>query len=425
VPGSKSQTNRALVLAALATGPSVVTGVPPSRDSALMAGGLRELGARVEDLGEDRWRVAPPPSGPTPAPDGIDCGLAGTVMRFLPPVAALAAGLSRFTGDERASQRPLWPLLDGLRQLGVDVDAPGGSVPFTLTAPAALGGPQVRIDASASSQFVSGLLLAGAAYPHGLDLRHVGPPVPSGPHIAMTCAMLAAHGVDVESPEPDRWIVRPGPVRPVDEIIEPDLTNAAAFLAAGVLGRGWAEVPAWPAATTQPGDAIRDVLAALGAAARFTPTSPTHGVLRASWTGALHGTTLDLHACSELTPVVAGLAAFAEGDTAITGVGHIRGHETDRIAAIVEALGLVGVSAEPAADGLVVHGTGDRREGLHGTVVPTSGDHRMAHLGALLGLVVPGVSLDDVAVTAKTMPDFPERWRRLVTGTAAGEAGPR
>jgi len=417
VPGSKSLTNRAVLLAALADGPGLVTGVPDSRDTQLMTTGLAALGTRIDDLGGGTRRITPP-ERPTPAPDGIDCGLAGTVMRFLPPVAALAPGTTRFTGDPRASQRPLRPLLDALEQLGVRIASATGSVPFTLEAPAGLGGPQASIDASTSSQFVSGLLLAAARFPHGLDLRHTGGTVPSAPHIEMTLQALRDRGVDAAWPEPTRWIVRPGTLRAHDEAIEPDLTNAAAFLVAGVLSRGWTEVPGWPKVTTQPGDAIRGVLRAFGARAGFVddPGQGTgQGVVRASWAGGLRGIDLDLHDASELTPVVAGLAAFAEGVTTIRGVGHIRGHETDRIAAITATLQAVGVSAEPTADGLVVHGAG-AGAGVHGAHLKTYADHRMAHLGALLGLVVPGVTLDDVGATAKTMPDFAERWAAMLAG---------
>jgi len=417
VPGSKSQTSRALVLAALATGPSLVRGVADSRDTQLMSAGLEALGTRVEDLGSGVRRVTPAPVRPVPA--GIDCGLAGTVLRFLPPVAALAPGTTRFTGDERASERPLRPLLDGLAQLGVRYDSATGSVPFTLTSPAHLEGRVVVIDSSASSQFVSGLLLAAPHFPDGLDLRHDGPPIPSAPHIAMTVQMLRQRGVKIDDATPDRWDVRPGPIGARDELIEPDLTNAAAFLVAGVLSGGWVEVPDWPLTTTQPGDHIRTVLDAFGARTTLTPTGPGHGVVRAEWVGPPRGTHLDLHAASELTPVVAALGAFAEGDTTVSGVGHIRGHETDRIAAIVTTLGTIGVAAEETPDGLVIHGAGERPHALRGAILSTFGDHRMAHLGALVGLRIPGVGLAGIEATTKTLPDFPERWCTMVAGTGA------
>jgi len=412
VPGSKSQASRALVLAALADGAGTVHGAPWSRDTQLMVDGLAQLGVCIARQGPDVLEVRPPRQGLSPAADGIDTGLAGTVLRFLPPVAALAPGLTCFRGDERASLRPLRPLLDALEQLGVQVHSQTGSVPFSMDVPGTLGGPEVSIDSSASSQFVSGLLLAGARFPAGLDLRHVGQTVPSAPHIAMTVQMLADHGVRVEMPEPNRWIVHPGPVSACDVHLEPDLTNAAAFLAAGVLTGGHVEVPTWPDTTTQPGDQIRGVLEAFGARADLED-----GTARAACTGPLRGIDIDLHEASELTPVVAGLAAFAGGQTTITGVGHIRGHETDRIAAIAETLTAVGVEVRETPDGLVIRGAAAAQ--LHPAALKSFGDHRMVHLAALLGLMVPGVTVDDVGATAKTMPDFPQRWAAMIAGRAA------
>ena len=404
VPGSKSESNRALVLAALSEGPSTIRGVLDARDTRLMADALRALGATVEAEGP-ALRVVPGPLHAAARP--IDCGLAGTVMRFVPPIAALAGGRTSFVGDERAGERPVAPLLAALRALGAAVDA--DALPFTLDAGDGLAGGPVRIDSSGSSQYVSGLLLVGARLPRGLDVEHVGPPVPSAPHIAMTIAMAARHGIDVETLVGGRhWRVRPGVVEARDERIEPDLTNAAAFLAAGVLTGGTVTIAGWPRRSTQPGAAIRDVLIRMGAAVTAAPDG-----LSAS-AAPLAGAPLDLHEASELTPVVAALAAVAEGPTTSTGVGHIRGHETDRIRAIAAELGRLGVPVRELDDGLVVTGMAGRLDALHPSagdgLFACHGDHRMAHLGALMGLVVPGVRLDDVGCTAKTMPDFAARW---------------
>ena len=413
LPGSKSLTSRALLLAAVADGPTTITGVPPSRDTGLMLAALETLGARFNEAGgRSRLRAfpAPLPLHVATGPDGtghVDCGLAGTVMRFVPPIAALAGGRTSFVGDERAGERPVAPLLAALRALGAAVDA--DALPFTLDAGDGLAGGPVRIDSSGSSQYVSGLLLVGARLPRGLDVEHVGPPVPSAPHIAMTIAMAARHGIDVETLVGGRhWRVRPGVVEARDERIEPDLTNAAAFLAAGVLTGGTVTIAGWPRRSTQPGAAIRDVLIRMGAAVTAAPDG-----LSAS-AAPLAGAPLDLHEASELTPVVAALAAVAEGPTTITGVGHIRGHETDRIRAIAAELGRLGVPVRELDDGLVVTGMAGRLDALHPSagdgLFACHGDHRMAHLGALMGLVVPGVRLDDVGCTAKTMPDFAARW---------------
>jgi len=395
VPGSKSEGNRALLLAALSDGPSTITGLSESRDTSLMIDALRALGTVVED-----GRVIPPERFLGGA--DIDCGLAGTVMRFAPPLAMLADGPTGFHGDARASDRPVGPLLRALRALGADVTA--DAVPFTLAPPKAWADGPVTIDASGSSQFVSGLLLAAARFPRGLDLRHRGAALPSRPHIDMTIAMLAAHGVSVAEPEPDHWVVAPGPLRAIDAVVEPDLTNAAAFLLAGVLTGGLSSVAHWPTATTQPGALILGIIEAFGGWARREGDDMTAGA-----DGPLTGCDVDLSAASELTPVVAALAAVARGASRLSGIGHIRGHETDRLVAIHDALAAVGVSSTVDQDGLTIDGGGPR----HSAVIDSSDDHRMVHLGALLGLVTPGVQVARAQAVAKTMPDFIERWESL------------
>lgn len=412
VPGSKSEANRALLLAALGDAPSTIDGLPTSRDTSLMIDALTRLGAGIDANGDSmvvtppaRWRGG----------GVIDCGLAGTVMRFVPPLAMLANGPIRFVGDARASERPMAGLLDALRSLGAtiqdDASHDTDRLPFTLSPPQCWGGAPIVIDSTASSQFVSGLLLAGARYPGGLDLCHVGGPLPSRPHIDMTIAMLIDHGVAVCEPQPNHWIVPPATLRAADAVIEPDLTNAAAFLLAGVVTGGWVEVANWPAATTQPGNMIRGVIKAFGGWTRHMDD----GSLRAGADGPLVAADIDLSAGSELTPVVAVMAGVANGTSHLRGIGHIRGHETDRLAAIADALGAVGVDAEILDDGLAITGTSWR----HGGVIDSRGDHRMVHLGALLGLVTSGVSVVDPGAVAKTMPDFISRWQSLQTGVAS------
>ena len=401
------------MLAALADAPSTLIGLLAARDTELMIAALRALGVRIDiplDATEHIVRVAPPAHF-TPCPEGIDCGLAGTVMRFVPPIAALAGGRSYFFGDPHATQRPMSPLLDGLAQLGVQLD--NDALPFTMDSPAQLGGPRVQIDSSTSSQFISALLLTAARLPAGIDLVHRGATVPSLPHIEMTVAMLRSRGVQVDDSEQGRWRVAPGPITARDQRIEPDLTNAAVFLAAGVLSGGQVTVPAWPARTTQPGALIADILRRMGATAELTDDG-----LTAYAPGELHGAEIDLHEASELTPVVAGLAAFASGPTTISGVAHIRGHETDRLAAIEAELSSVGIEVHQTADGLVIHGAGPRGAGLAPTrVLRAYADHRLAHLAALIGLIVPGVQLDDIGSVSKTMPDFVSRWQRMLDET--------
>lgn len=409
MPGSKSESSRALVLAALAGGQSLLTGLSTGRDTNLMMRALNGLGVAFTRLpaagGSTALRVRPS-ARLHPVPAGIDCGLAGTVMRFVPAVAALARGRTAFFGDPRATERPIAPLLTALAQLGVR--ASGSRLPFTLTAPGRLGGPEVTIDASASSQFVSALLLLAPRLPNGIRLRHVGMHLPSLPHIQMTVTMLRARGVRVDDSLPGQWLVTPGPIAALDQPIQPDLTNAAVFLAAGVLSGGRVGIPGWPRQTDQPGDHFRDILHLMGARVEFTGD-----VLFASGTGPLRGASLDLSRASELTPVVAALAGFASGTTTITGIGHIRGHETDRLTAIAAELGSLGVPIRETSDGLVISGRPANR--LRPTrTLHSHGDHRLAHLAALTGLLVPGVRLDDIGCVAKTMPDFTERWQAML-----------
>ena len=405
LPGSKSLTNRALVLAALAEGPSVVRRALRSRDTLLMARALTSLGSRVDTERED-WQVTP---GRLAGPAEVDCGLAGTVMRFVPPVAALATGEVSFDGDPHMRQRPIGPVLTALAALGVGVDDGGrGALPFTVRGTGDVPGGQVVLDASDSSQFVSALLLAGACYEQGVDVLHDGKPVPSLPHIEMTVAMLREHGVEVDDAEPNRWRVAPGPIAAVERTIEPDLSNAGPFLALAAVSGGSVTVRDWPEHTTQAGDALRDLLGRMGCSVRrestgLTVTGPAGG------RAGLQGLDADLHDVGELTPVVAALAALASSPSRLRGVAHIRGHETDRLAALAAELGGLGADITEHEDGLEL-----RPATLHGGTFHTYADHRMAHAAVVVGAVVAGVLVEDVATTSKTFPDFAGFWSGLL-----------
>ena len=412
LPASKSETNRALILAALASGPSVITGGLEARDTQLMRDALRTLGIRIEESGR-QWEVNPPQS----FVDGgtIDCGLAGTVMRFVPPVAALADGTVRFDGDQQAYARPMAPLLGALKLLGARVDGNGYSLPFNLTGNPQLPGGDITVDASASSQFLSGLLLAGARYANGIDVQHVGGEIPSRPHIQMTLAMLRARGVEINDTVPDRWVVTPGAIQPLDVTIEPDLSNAAPFLAAAAITGGTVSIPNWPARTLQPGDAIREILQDFGARVDLDGSN-----LQVQGTDQLHAVDLDLSESAELTPVVAALAALADDTSHLRGIAHIRGHETDRLAALETELDRLGSHVRQTHDGLIIH-----PRILGGDLWHTYADHRMAQAGALLGLLVPEIVLDDIGCTGKTMPEFEQLWMKMINDSieaAAGEA---
>lgn len=406
MPGSKSLTNRYLVLAALAGDRSTVRAPLRSRDTLLMANALRTLGARVDEVGPGGrdWVVTP---GLLRGGRQLQCGLAGTVMRFLPPVAALAAGPVRFDGDPPARRRPMGPILQALRVLGVALqDDGGGRLPFTVCGTGRVRGGAVTLDASPSSQFVSALMLAGSRYEQGVTVRHEGPPLPSQPHVAMTVQTLREAGVTVLDDAPDTWQVPPGPIQGLDVDVEPDLSNAGPFVAAALVAGGRVHVPGWPQHTTQAGDALRDILDAMGAQVVLDP-----GGLTVRGEGQVEGVDVDLHDASELTPIVAALAALARSPSRIRGVAHIRGHETDRLAALAAELGALGARVEQLDDGLRIS-----PGALRGGRFRTYHDHRMATAGALVGLRVPGVVVQDVDTTAKTLPGFADRWASMLAG---------
>lgn len=416
LPGSKSLTNRELVLASLADKPSRLIAPLHSRDTLLMVEALRSLGVTIEEVATDSpyggdWLVTPAPlEGGT----SIDCGLAGTVMRFLPPVAALALGPVAFDGDAGARRRPMRTTIDSLRALGVDVTDDGrGTLPFSLYGTGEVVGGEVDIDASASSQFVSGLLLAAPRFTNGLRLRHTGQRLPSLPHIEMTIACLAARGVEVTSPEPGVWVVAPSAIAGIDVAIEPDLSNAAPFLIAALVAGGSVTITGWPATTTQVGADLEHLLPLFGA------TVARDGAALTVTGGApIRGVDLDLSTGGELAPALVALAALAESPSRITGIGHLRGHETDRLAALTAELNGLGGAVTELDDGLQI----DPRP-LHGGLWQSYEDHRMATAGAIIGLAVEGVEIDDIATTSKTLPQFPQLWAGILSEPAATSIG--
>jgi 3-phosphoshikimate 1-carboxyvinyltransferase len=403
VPGSKSMTNRALPLAAIAAHQTVIRGALRSRDTDLMVAGLRALGVDVDDTGAD-WAVNP---APLRGPADIDCGLAGTVMRFLLAISALADGPVRFDGDPHARKRPLRPLLESLRQLGVRVDDtepnPGG-LPVTVFGNGHLPGGKCQLDSSSSSQFLSALLLASARADGDVVIEHVGASLPSMPHIEMTVAMLRARGVAVDDSTPGLWRVTPMPVSGGVIEIEPDLSNAAPFAAAALVTGGTVRIPRWPRHTTQPGAALPELLTAMGADCHLDDAGL---VVRGG--GAIRGIDVDLRDTSELMPTLAVLAALADSPSTLRGIGHMRGHETDRLAAVAGELNALGGDVVEQPDSLTI-----RPKPLHGGVFHTYADHRLATSGAVLGLAVAGVEVENVATTSKTLPGFVELWSALL-----------
>jgi 3-phosphoshikimate 1-carboxyvinyltransferase len=401
LPGSKSITNRVLVLAALADGQSRIVAPLRARDTVLMALALHSLGTGVSDDGPD-WIITPVALHAA----SVDTGLAGTVMRFVPSVAALADGPVAFDGDPYARERPMATLLDGLRQAGVEIDDGGrGRLPFTVRGTGAVDGGAVHIDASASSQFVSGLLLSGARYAKGIEVVHTGDSaVPSQPHVDMTMDVLRGAGVVVSAPSDGVWRVEPGPIRAREWVVEPDLSNAAPFLAAALATGGSVSVPRWPHVTTQAGDRLRALLALMGA-----QVTMRNGELTVTAGDELLGLDADLHEVGELTPVLAALAALASTPSCLSGIAHLRGHETDRLAALATEIKHLGGDVIEEADSLTVH-----PRPLHGGTWHSYADHRMATAGAVLGLAIDDIEIDDIDTTSKTLPDFPGMWANLV-----------
>ncbi len=413
LPGSKSLTNRYLVLAALAEEPSRLRAPLRSRDTTLMAAALRALGCRVEDAPAQSadWIVTP---GPLSGPASIDCGLAGNVMRFVPPLAGLARGPVAFTGDAHAASRPMAPVLGALRALGVAIDDGGrGGLPFTVAGSGQVRGGEVTLDASASSQFVSGLLLSGARYDDGVTVHHDGKSVPSLPHIEMTVETLRDAGAVVDDRQPHTGRGEPPELNPLHVVGEPDLSNAAQFLAAALVTGGRVRIPGWPQYTTQGGDALRDILDQMGAEVHLDRDGLTVAAGE-----AIHGLDVDLHDSSELTPVIAALCAVADGRSIIRGVAHIRGHETDRIAALASELERVGCEVAQTADGLRI-----TPRPLRAARWQTYADHRMVMAGAVLGLVTPGLVVEDVGTVAKTLPTFVTLWDDMLRQGGTPRAG--
>lgn len=426
LPTSKSMMARALILASISKRPSLIKRPLRSRDSLLMRDGLRALGVEIDEIeveGESAWRIRPQP---LKGPAKIDVGNAGTVMRFLPPIAALAEGEIRFDGDERSHERPLRPVIEALQSLGVAIAHDDRfALPLTIKGAGQLSGGEVEIDASASSQFISALLLASPAMSGDLTIRHTGRSLPSLPHIEMTIAMLKDRGIDVEVDSDSRtWRVKQGSgMIEIDQItIEPDLSNAAPFIAAALLMGGRVRIKDWPVSTRQAGDSLRSIFTLMGGA--FTRVG---GDIEFTALGrdALEGIDIDLGDVGELTPTIAGVAAFASSKSHLRNIGHLRLHETDRLSALATELRKIGAQVIENEDSLEITPLSNRDHVSRDNevIIESYDDHRMATLGALIGLVVKNVKVRNIATTAKTIPDFPALWQKLIQPVSSRPSG--
>jgi len=403
IPGSKSATNRAFVLAALGDSISKISKPLLARDTELMLKALEKLGCQIT---RDKDVIEISPMKQVHQDLTIDVGLAGTVMRFVPALAALSAGVAHFDGDERARNRPMKTLISALKNLGISVDDQStGSLPFSIASDGMVQGGEITIDASESSQFVSALLLAAPRFKNGLIIKHVGKNLPSLPHIEMTIDMLKQVGVEVTTLDKNSWKVLPSKIKSKNWVIEPDLSNAGPFLAAAMVTKGEVTIPDWPQQTTQAGNAWIEILTKMGASVSLNEKE-----LTVKNSNEIKGIDFDLSDVGELTPVLVSIALFANSSSTLSGIAHLRGHETDRLAALVENIKSIGGDAEETSDGLII-----RPAKLKAGMWKAFDDHRMATAGAVIGLVVSGIEVDDIKTTSKTLPDFEKMWAHLVS----------
>ena len=407
IPGSKSATNRALILAAIAKTPSRLRKPLSSRDADLMVKGLQSLGCKIDEIKTEHgfdYQITPQKlSGPTQ----IDVGNAGTVMRFLPPIASLATGLVHFDGDARSHERPLEPVIKALEQLGASIEHGNKyRLPLTINGSGEIKGGEVEVDASASSQFISALMLLGPATKNGLTIKNIGKTLPSMPHIEMTIQMLRQFGATVEVSE-NSWIVKAGDLLGQDLTIEPDLSNAAPFMAAAMICGGSVEIIDWPKSTSQPGDQLRDIFAKMGA-----KVEQSRDGLKISGSGNINGIDIDLHDVGELTPSIAAVAALASSPSTLRGIAHLRLHETDRLAALASEINNLGGDVTEGPGELLIKPA----KLIASQIFKSYEDHRMATAGAIMGLAVKDLIVENIETTKKTLPDFPGMWQEMLNG---------
>jgi 3-phosphoshikimate 1-carboxyvinyltransferase len=391
-PGSKSITNRAVLLAALADGTSTLTGALVADDSAAMIDAARALGANVEEASGGQELTVTGVAGRLP--DGavtVNANQAATVGRFVSAVAAASPGSVFIDADDQLRTRPIEPLFDALRELGATVASPSGRLPATISGPA--DGGSVTVPAGISSQFLSALLMAGPLFPKGAQVHIDGAQV-SASYVAMTSSVMAKFGIR-PAIYPATVAVGAGRYKAANVIIEPDASAASYFFAAAAITGGEVHVDNLGSTSVQGDLQLVRILEAMGATVPMKHHSTT--VIGAP----LRGVTVDMSDCSDMVPTLAVVAATASTPTIIRGVGFIRRKETDRIAITARELRKCGVTVDENGDGLTIH-PGER----HGARIDPAGDHRMAMAFAVLGLVTPGIEIDDPDCVAKTFPEF-------------------
>ncbi|MFI7546257.1 3-phosphoshikimate 1-carboxyvinyltransferase [Actinoplanes sp. NPDC049599] len=387
-PGSKSITNRALMCAALAPGTSTLTGALFADDTRAMLGAVAALGATIN---ADPATATVTVTGVDPrrgaAAATVDARQSGTTSRFILPAAALRPGATVVDGSAQLRARPFGPVLEALRDLGATVSTTG-FLPATVRGP--LRGGAVRVSGHISSQFLSGLLMAGPLMTEGLAVELTSALV-SVPYVEMTRAVMAAFGVSVEG-----LSVAPGTYRATEYAIEPDASAASYFLGAAAVTGGRVTVSGLGAGSLQGDVAFAEVLGRMGATVTRTAESVT-----VSAGGVLHGIDVDMADISDTAQTLAAVAVYADSPTRVRGIGFIRGKETDRVAAVVTELRRAGIEAVEDEDGFTVHPGVPRP-----TRFATYEDHRMAMSLSLLGLRSPGMEIADPGCVAKTYPDF-------------------
>ncbi|MBO9310050.1 MAG: 3-phosphoshikimate 1-carboxyvinyltransferase [Chloroflexi bacterium] len=405
VPGSKSITNRALVLAALAEGESALENALFSEDSHWCSQALQRLGIPIKAEAEAARFLVQGRGGILPAAHAdLFVGNSGTTARFLVAVAALGNGTYRFDGVPRMRQRPIGPLLAALRQLGAQFSFEGAPNAFPLTVHAAgLQGGAATLEATNSSQYVSALLQVAPYARRDVTIYLTGEVV-SEPYIEMTLRVMAQFGVIADKSDYRNYHVRAGQRYQAQRyVIEPDASNATYFFAAAALVGGRVRVPHLSANSLQGDVRFVDVLEQMGCQVERAAT-----YLEVRSIGQLRGVDVDLNAMSDTAQTLAAIAPFASTPTRIRNIGHIRHKETDRIAALATELRKLGAQVEERADSLTIYPSA-----LRPAEIETYDDHRMAMAFAVTGLALDGVRIKNPACTAKTFPDFFARFEAL------------